>query len=155
MHELEHKAKKELEKIAQQGLTTSNLEIASKLVDIVKDIHEIDDMEMKGQYSTGRYSGYRDYRDGYRNEYQGDYRERGYRGNDRMTRGVDRLVEGADMYRAGRERYMQGGNKEQVLEGLENMMYAICSLVESGMDLAETAEEKEIIRKHIKKLQSL
>ena len=154
MYELEHKARKELEKIADQGLTTGNLEIAYKLVDIVKDIKEIQEADKKdGQY--GRYDGYRNYRD----DYRGDYRDKWYgtdhRTHDRLDRNIDRLMEGTDMYRAGRERYMAGGNKEQVLEGLENMMYAICSLVESGMDLAETAEEKEIIRKHIKKLQSL
>ena len=76
-------------------------------------------------------------------------------GDDRMNRSMDRLREGVDMYQYGRERYNAGGNKAQMNEGLENMMYAICSLIESGMDIAQTAEEKEIIRKHIKKLQSL
>ena len=163
MHELEHKAKKELEKIADQGFTTSNLEIASKLVDIVKDIHEIDEKEGE-QY--GRYDGYRDNRDRYpmnsifstsRDGYMGS-RDGGYqngRGNERFNRNIDRIKEGADMYWYGRERYNAGGNKEQMNESLENMMYAVCSLIESGMDIAETPEEKEIIRKHIRKLQSL
>ena len=160
MHELERKAKQELEKIASQGFTTSNLEIAYKLVDIIKDIKEIDE---KGQseygnypmrYSDGMYNGYRDNRDNYRGDgYRGDYMYRGT--NDRLNRNIDRIRENADMYQYGRERYNAGGNKEQMYESLENMMYAVCSLIESGMDIAETPEEKEIIRKHIKKLQSL
>lgn len=160
MHELERKAKQELEKIATQGFTTSNLEIASKLVDIVKDIKEIDEYSPETEY--GRYpiyNGYRDDRDRYRMDgYKGDYRDgySNYRGtNDRFTRSIDRIREGADGYVYGREKYNAGGNKEQMYDSLENMMYAVCSLIESGMDIAETPEEKEIIRKHIKKLQSL
>lgn len=168
MHELEHKAKKELEKIAEQGFTNSNLEIAYKLIDIVKDIKEIDEKE-EGQYD--RYNGYRDNRDRYIGDMDyrnGDYRPDGYRGsdyrgssypehrgNDRLNRNIDRIKEGADMYWYGRERYNAGGNKEQMNDSLENMMYAVCSLIESGMEIAETPEEKEIIRKHIRKLQNL
>jgi hypothetical protein len=40
-------------------------------------------------------------------------------------------------------------------EGLEKTMYAVCTLVESLMDSAETAEEKEIIRKHIEKIKNI
>jgi len=166
MHELERKAKKELERIADQGFTTSNLEVAYKLIDIVKDIKEIECDEKK--LENGEYNGYRDNRDRYMNDrYMNDrymddrpldYRTGGYsnyRGNDRLNRSIDRIKEGADMYWYGREKYNAGGNKEQMNESLENMMYAVCSLIESGMDIAETPEEKEIIRKHIRKLQNL
>jgi hypothetical protein len=154
MHELEHKAKKELEKIADQGFTNSNLDVAYKLVDIVKDIKEIEEKDSSGgQY--GRYDGYRDYRDDYLGNRSSYMTRDNYRGNERFNRNIDRIKEGADMYWYGRERYNAGGNKEQMNESLENMMYAVCSLIESGMDIAETPEEKEIIRKHIRKLQSL
>jgi len=149
MHELKRKAEHELDQIAQQGLTTTNLEIAYKLVDIVKDIYEIEESKEKmGESSEhyGRYMG--DYR------MKNDYRP-SYRGKERIDRSMDRLRDGVEMYEYGREKYGAGGSKAQMHEGLENMMYAICSLIESGMDIAETAEEKEIIRKHIKKLQSL
>lgn len=160
MHELKNKINKELDRIAEQGLTTSNLEVASKLVDMLKDMHEIEEGKQGGEYGMyGRYDGYRDYRDGYRGDYrESNYRDgsySNYRGNERMNRNIDRIKEGADMYWYGRERYNAGGNKEQMNESLENMMYAVCSLIESGMEIAETPEEKEIIRKHIRKLQSL
>lgn len=41
---------KELEKIAEKGLTTSNLETAYKLVDIYKDLKNTDYWETKGEY---------------------------------------------------------------------------------------------------------
>ena len=151
MHELRHKAEKELEKIADQGFTTSNLEIAYKLVDIVKDIYEIDEKKgSEGTYGRYPYMGYRDDRDKYDREPLVKHGT-----NTRLDRSIDRIKEGADGYWYGREKYMAGGNKEQMNEALEDMMYAVCSLIESGMDIAETPEEKEIIRKHIRKLQNL
>jgi hypothetical protein len=41
MKELQKKVKKELDSIAEKGLTASNLETTNKLVDIYKDILEI------------------------------------------------------------------------------------------------------------------
>jgi hypothetical protein len=47
---------------------------------------------------------------------------------------------------------MHGGDESRVVEGLEKLMYAVCMLVESTMDFAETPTEKEIVRKHIQKI---
>ena len=82
-------------------------------------------------------------------------RRGGYRGNDRFREHLNRVIDGADMYEYGRERYMEGGSEERIYDGLEKLMYAVCTFVESTMDFAESAEEKEIIRKHIQKLKNI
>jgi hypothetical protein len=41
MEQLLQKAKKELQEIGEKDLTTANVDIAGKLVDIIKDIGEI------------------------------------------------------------------------------------------------------------------
>lgn len=79
-----------------------------------------------------------------------------YTGNDnRMREHLNRIYEGAEMYEYGRDRYQHGGNEERIYDGLEKLMYALCMFVESTMEFAETPQEKEIIRKHIQKLQKM
>jgi hypothetical protein len=72
-----------------------------------------------------------------------------------MKERVNRVIDGAEMYEYGRDRYQHGGSREAMEEGLEKMMYAICMLVEMAMDAAQTPKEKEIIRKHIQKIQNV
>lgn len=96
---------KELEKIAEKGLTTSNLETAYKLVDIYKDLKNTEYwetkgeyydyvlMEMQGGYSEGNYSMMED-----------DYAMRG-RKRDRMgrySREDGMMRDGQSMARNGR-----------------------------------------------------
>lgn len=173
MEQLLEKVKKELEQIAQQGLTGNNLDITFKLVDIAKDLGEIQKTE-KGGRQMGQYDAYgRTYRDSYTDDYRnssydrmyrdGEYGRRGvpgsgrggYRGDDRFTRSLDRLYEGVEDYQYGRDRYMHGGSEQQMIDGLENMMYAVCILIETAMDAADTPEAKEAIHKHLKKIKSM
>ena len=70
----------------------------------------------------------------------------------RMWDRLERIMDGADMYNYGRERYRGGDSEERMYDGLEKLMYALCTFVESTMDFAETPQEKEIIRKHIQKM---
>lgn len=166
MDKLLRNVKKELEHIAEEGLNGSNLEATYKLVDIAKDIGEIQEQEEKREMRGYRsYTDYDNYpsrgfstseRDRYPDYDRRSYNpERGYKTDNRMGRNIERLIDGSEMYRYGKDRYMGGGNKEQMNEGLENMMYAICTLVEGLIDTAETAEEKDIIHKHIKKLSNI
>ena len=75
--------------------------------------------------------------------------------DNRMRDHLNRIYEGAEMYEYGRDRYQHGGNEERIYDGLEKLMYALCMFVESTMEFAETPQEKEIIRKHIQKLQKM
>lgn len=182
MDELLSKVKKELREIGEKGITAANLEVAYKLVDIAKDIGEIKEQEREEKEEGGSY-GMRDYRGGYPYEIPGPYMEGGYgargnyreggygaRGNyreggygrqgqggryghDKLAECLDRIANGMDMYGYDKERYQ--GNDHRVVEGLEKMMYGVCMFVESAMDFAETPEEKEVIRKHIRKIESI
>lgn len=204
MEQLLKKVKKELSEIGEKELTTANVEIAGKLVDIVKDIGEIKEQEKKegssemryeegygrqgggyngeygeyGEYGAyGRQGGGRGGRGGYNGEYgrqgggyngeygrqgqgggggyNGEYGRRGggRYGHDKLAECLDRIADGKDMYEYDRSRYR--GDDQRVLEGLEKMMYGVCMFVESAMDFAETPEEKEIVRKHIRKLENI
>ena len=160
MHKLMEQIKKELVEIEEKGVNASNLELIGKLADIYKDLNEIENMDKGGQemQDYGRYrESYREnYRDGGYNA-RGNYRDGGYnegygRRYSRMRDYMDRMMDGMDQYEYGRERYMHGGDESRVIEGLEKLMYAMCMFVESAMDFAETPQEKEIIRKHIRKI---
>jgi hypothetical protein len=106
---------KELEKIAEKGLTTSNLETAYKLVDIYKDLKNTEYWETKGEYydtvlmeMQGGYSE-RDY-----SMMEDDYAMRG-RKRDRMGRySREDGMGGQSMARGGRRdnrgRYSRDGD---------------------------------------------
>ena len=138
-----------------------------------KDEEGGQEMPSYERYREGGGYGATSYRDGYRDGYNdggsggsgggyGAYSEYGRRGvpgsgrgryrNSRMQEHIERMREGADEYEYGKERYMHGGDDSRVVEGLEKLMYAVCMLVESTMDFAETPAEKEIVRKHIQKI---
>lgn len=153
---------KELKEIGEQGLNANNLKTAKELVDMYKDLQEVEcggnEYDMRNyrrkEYPRGRYYVEGEY--GAQNE---DYRTRGGRSNydiyNRMRQHLDRIGDGIEMYDYGRERYQHGDSEERVYEGLEKMMYAICMFVESAMDFAESPEEKDIIRRHISKLNNM
>ena len=184
MEQLLQKIKKELQEIGEKDLTTANVDIAGKLVDIIKDIGEIQEQEEKskfkeegygmrymerGQYdaprgnymrSRGRYAeGYSESRgypehQGYRGEYgHGNWGMWGQADYDRLSECLDRIADGKDMYEHDKGRYR--GDDERVLEALEKMMYGVCMFVETAMNFAETPEEKEVVRKHIRKLEHM
>lgn len=183
MKKLQEMIKKELTEIENKGINANNLELISKLADIYKDLGEIKQME--GGEDMPDYGRYREngggYREGYRDGYNdGGYREGGYRegsyreggyneygrrgvpgtgrgrySNTRMRDHMERMMDGMDQYEYGKERYMHSGDEGRVMEGLEKLMYAMCMFVESAMDFADTPQEKEVIRKHIRKISNI
>lgn len=177
MDKILHQVNKELKEIAEQGISSNNLEILDKLVDIKKDIYEIEDMEEGGgeknmryahdgreydyiirgsrnRYPEGGYmrNGIRTYGEGYGYPRGGNY---GYRNDERVRHHLDRIMEGADEYQYGKNKYMDGSDSRRMEDGLEKLMYAVCVFVESMYEFAETPEEKEIISKHIQKMKGM
>lgn len=169
LDKLVNSIEKELKEIGEQGLNASNLEMAKKLVDMYKDLQEVEQKEGSyGMRDYGRDGGYSNRGGGYqgRGRYyvEGDYDNRGgynnrggsnYNGYNRMKEHLDRINDGIEMYDYGRERYQHGDSEERVFEGLEKLMYAVCMFVESAMDFAETPQEKDIIRRHIQRISSM
>lgn len=175
MHKLKQDIKTELKQIEQVGINGSNIEVVGKMVDILKDIGKIEKMEEEkemrdytyednyGMYNARGGRGGYNARGGYSN-YEDSYGRRGVSGSgrgryghldERMAERLDRIMDGADMYQYGRDRYRGGDSEERMYDGLEKLMYAICTFVESTMDFAETPQEKEIVRKHMQKLAKL
>ena len=150
MEILMRKVKKELDNIAEKGLTSSNLETTNKLVDIYKDLKEICKDDDRGE--TTMYEGRG------RDRSYDSYDRRGgamyghYPLDDRTERSLTRMREGMENYDAGRSRYRDGGSNERMVEGIEMTMGAIVSFIENLMDIAETSQEKEIVRKNIDRI---
>lgn len=180
MRKLMENIDKELKQIGEQGVNTNNLAMLGELVDIQKDLYQIDQMkrEQEGDYvrDYGRSDYYErnDYRDTYPHDGRGygrNYNEheydrnygysaqyplrRRYGNDDRMIELLECIQDGVERYQEGRERYRHGENEERMYDGLERLMYGICQLIETTTDLAETPRAKEIIRKHVQKMKDV
>ena len=136
----------EIDKIADKGLTTGNLETAYKLIDMYKDLKTVEGMEdyaddeysrARGRMrvkrdSMGRYS--RRYDDG--NSYNddgADYSERRYMDSKRMYRNDHSMA-----------------SKQSMLADLEDFMAEMSSKLKELKRDADTPEERETIEKYIK-----
>lgn len=172
MEKLIQNVKNELKEIENQGINGGNLELASKLADILKDLYKAKEVEKELEeggeekymrnYRDGEWKARGGYRDGGYNDYSRSYMDGrggtssggGY-GNPRMRDHIDRIMEGAEMYEYGKDRYQHGGTEERLYDGLEKLMYAICMFVESTYEFADSPEEKEIIRRHVQKMRAM
>lgn len=142
------KVGKELDSIADKGITSSNLETTFKLVDIYKDIKEICQMEEGDSYDAR----------GRSRDSMGRYKDSGRYSNhldERTERYLTRMREGMEDYNEGRSRYRDGGSESRMIDGIEMTMTAIVNFIDSLMDVAETSQEKEIVRKYINKIRNV
>ena len=163
----------ELHKIAEKGLTTSNLETAYKLVDMYKDLKNTDYWETKGEYydhvlmemqggyshamddeyamrgrkrdRMGRYS--RD--DGMMYDDMPSIRGRGYSSNDGMMH--DRYMNAKMSYRSSKSQ----DSKQRLMESLEDYMDEFTNKIREMSRDADTQEERELINKFMTKLQNI
>lgn len=148
------RVKKELDNIADKGITSSNLETTYKLVDIYKDIKEVneksdDSYDARRRGSDGRYkAGWDDYK-------MSDDRYGHHPMNEKTERYLTRMKEGMEDYSEGKGRYRDGGSEQRMIDGIEMTMGAIISFVECLIDYAETSQEKEIVRKYVNKLKNV
>lgn len=172
----------ELGKIAEKGLTTSNLETAYKLIDMYKDLKNTEYWETKGEYydtvlmeMQGGYSD-RDYA-----MMDDDYAMRG-RKRDRMGRYSREDGMGGQSYARGRggrsrgysmsdggdymyNRYMDAkqsyrsnqsmDGKQKLMESLEDYMDDFTEKIKEMSRDADSAEERELINKFMTKLQNI
>lgn len=176
MDRLLRNVEEELKKISEKQLNISDIPVIGQLVDIYKDLKEVQEKD-GGEYGMRRYrdGGYDARNDGgygrggrgyggY-DDYDGEYGRRGVPGSGRrggrygadtpLMRHMDRVHDGLEMYEDGREYYRAGGNESRLIDGLEEMMYGLCMFVEKAMEFAETPQEKEIIRKHVQKIKNI
>lgn len=168
MHRLLQRVEKELETIADKGLTSGNLDTTYKLIDIYKDIKESEYYEKKSEEGSYDAVRSRDARGRFRDSdkwrlYDIDERRDDwdseryglYPREERTSRHLERMRDGLNRYMVGKERYKDGDSGEKMLDGIEMTMGAICTMVEYLYDNAETSKEKEVIRKHIEKMKNM
>lgn len=167
MHKLRENAEKELKLIEEKGLTSSNLDNAYKLVEIMKGVDKIEMMQEDGEYSQRR--GYsRDMEDysrdgGYsRDDYDnGNSYRRGrstttgrymHRPNYSRLSGDDTDM---DKYREMKRQYSSarnGESKEKMLDALEDFMCGVSSMVKQICRDADCREEREIVKKYAREI---
>lgn len=166
MHKLRENAEKELKAIEEKGLTSSNLDNAYKLVEIMKGVDKIDMMQDGGEYSRERYS--RDSEDYSRD---GDYSRDNYDNGNSYRRGrserTGRYVhrpnysrlsgddEDMDRYRQSKREYSNSrdeGSKNKMLDALEDFMSGVCGMMKQLTRDADCAEERQIIQSWCRKI---
>ena len=178
MHKLRENAEKELKAIEEKGLTSSNLDNAYKLVEIMKGVDKIEMMQDGGEYSRDRYSrdmeDYSRERGGYsRNgdysregNYSNDYdngnsyrRGRNQRNGQYMHRPNYSRLSGDDTdmdeYRNRKREYSNSrdeGSKGRMLDALEDFMCGVSSMVKQICRDADCREEREIVKKYAREI---
>lgn len=161
MRKLCEMIEQELDRIADKGFTSTNLDTAYKLVDMCKDIKNMDYWERKG-----------DYYDYVLAEMQGGYGERGRRRDSmgRYSRGsgmrrdehygrqdvyndpmYDRYMSSKMAYRSGKT----ADGKRKLMDSIEEYMDDFTDKIKEMHRDADTPEEREMISKFINKLQNI
>ena len=145
MKELIEKTEEYISKAGKQNLDASDIDYLGKVVDIYKDLKEVENMNNYGRENYGRY---------------GEYNEYGRRGVDSRYRGenyMDGMNGSYRNYEAARYEYNNGnyGAKEDGLKELEYMMHSAMKFIKMIKDEATSPEEQEIFRKHIAKISEM
>ena len=180
-YKLMQNIKDELDKIAEKGLNTGNLETAYKLIDMLKDMENVEYWkckegyydavlaEMEGGYSQEGYSQARNRdsmgrysRDGMMPNYDNDNSYRGTRGK-HYVRGhysrsngmnddtYEKYMKQKNSYRSGKDMDC----KQRMLAALEEHMDALTGELEEMSRDADCREEKETLGRYIRKLQDI
>ena len=130
-----------IEKVGTMNLDATDIDYLYKVVDIYKDLKEVESMN-----NYGNYNGYGNYGEEY-----------GRRGVDSRYRGesyMDGMRGSYRNYEEARNEYNRGnyGAKEDGLKELEYMMHAAMKFIKMVKEEATSPEEQEIVRKHIMKI---
>lgn len=178
MHKLRENAEKELKAIEEKGLTSSNLDNAYKLVEIMKGVDKINMMEEGGGYSRDGYSrdmeDYSRERGGYSRN--GDYSREGNYSNDYDNGNSYRRGRSAttgryvhrpnysrlsgddtdmDEYRSRKMEYSNSRDdmtKNKMLDALEDFMSGVHGMMKQMFKDADCREEREIIQNWARKI---
>ena len=147
---LAKKTEESINKIIDEGITTSNLDHLYKLVDIYKDAKEVESMNY-GNYG-GRRPGYDSYgRDSYGNygEYgRSSYGRRGYDMKYRGEEEIDRMAGEYGRYMENRSRYGAG---EETDKSFHYMVKALEDFIMVLHEEAETPQQKQMLTEALQK----
>lgn len=165
MERLEERICEELDKIAEKGLTTNNLETAYKLVDMYKDLKTVGAMEEAGYSETMAYENYPISM----NDANSMARGRGrYAKRDRMGRYSNEGMNGMSNNRyMGRsyadEQYSQAkmdyrnsrAGKQDVMGALEDKMHELKEELKEMSKDSDFPEERQKIDKYVNMLDKM
>lgn len=148
---------KSIKRIMEQGVQTSNIDFLYKMIDVKKDIAEIEKEEQEMMYSNyGNYDNYgeydRNYGGGRRRDSRGRYMEsgsygrRGVRGTGRgRYRGEEMMDEMAyhyGNYNEGREQY---GADEETMKSFKYMLKSFKDYYKHLKDEASSQQEVKML----------
>ena len=154
---------KELEQFSDVDLTGDELDVLYKLVDIDKDLENIDYWKCKKEVMKMRYENYGDYSEGGYSE--GRYGRRGvpgtgrgrYRGHDDGEDMIEDMKESYSAYSESRSAYNRGNYNagEDSMEALEDTMRLFTEFAQKMIKEVDSPEAKQIIRKHLRKISQM
>lgn len=151
MKGLIEKTEEYISKAGEQNLDASDIDYLGKVVDIYKDLKEVESMN-----GYGRYEGYNNYGNEYNRGY-GEYGRRGVDSRYRAGKYMDGMRGSYEAYEDARNEYNNGnyGAKEDGLKELEYMMHAAMKWLKTIKEDATSPEEQEIFKKHIMKISEM
>lgn len=131
---LTEKVEQKLEQISNEGINENNIETLYKVIDIYKDIKEVECMN----YGFGNYG-----RPGY-----DSYGRRGY---DMKYRGADALDRMAGEYGRYSESYGRYGHGEETDKSFHYMVKSLEDFIKVLHEEAETPQQKQMLRESLQK----
>lgn len=166
IEKLKEEVDKNIKEISNIGIETNNIDFLSKVIDIKKDIVEIEKEENMRYRTMGNYGNYNEY-----GEYSdGSYGRRGVKGTGRgryrggrgsgRYRGQEMLDEmqySYGEYSENREQYNDGnyGAKGDTMKSLEYMLESVVEFMEMLKQDATSQEEVELIKHYSKKISQM
>lgn len=141
---LEDQTKEKIEQVLEQGISSNNIEVLYKLVDIYKDTKEVENMY--GNYGNyGRTPGHGSYGE-YGNYGEGSYGRRGYDTKYRGQDSLDRMYGEYGRYQESKNRY---GHNEDTDKSFYYMVEAYKDFTKVLHEEAETPQQKQMLKEAI------
>lgn len=142
----------EIDKIADKGLTSSNIENAYKLIDMYKDLKTVIAME-ESDYSYAGDDGMSMRGRGNSYARRGEHYVRGHYSRDghESDMSMDRYRNAKNSYRYSRS----SGDKQMVMDALEDYMAEMSDKLDSMYRDADTQEERDVIQRYMNKMKNM
>lgn len=147
-------------------LNGDTLDVLYKLVDIDKDLENIDYWKVKKEVMKMRYNNYGEYSEGgYSEGGYGNYGRRGvpgtgrgrYRGYSEGEEMLENMKESYGAYSESRNAYSRGNYNagEDSMEALEDTMRLFTEFAQKMIQEVDSPEAKQIIKKHLRKISQM
>lgn len=164
LDKLKEETDKSMKRVLEQGVQTNNVDFLYKMIDIKKDIAEIEKEEQEmmygnyGNYGRGSYGEYSEggnYSGGRRRDSRGRYMEGssyGRRGYDTKYRGHDMIEEMGEHYgnySEGRDTY---GNDRETEKSFDKMLQSLEDFTYLIMQEADSQDKIEKVRRTARKI---